>query len=208
MIRYIFLNNLKFTFTLALFYKQKNILSHLKIFEMKILRKIFIGIVAIIATLLIVALFVPKQYTVTVAETINKPRSVVFDYVKNLKNQENYSIWVMEDIPSVSYKGTDGAVGAIQIWNSKNENVGEGEQEIKAISEARIDYDLRFKRPFESNQKAALILNTVTENQTQVVSEFYGSDAYPMNLMSFIGKGIIKDAQIKNMHNLKVILEK
>jgi hypothetical protein len=175
---------------------------------MKVLRKIFIGIIGFVAILLIAAIFIPKQYTVTVTETINKPRSVVFDYVKHLKNQENYSIWVMEDIPAISYKGVDATVGAIQIWNSKNENVGEGEQEIKSISEERIDYDLRFKRPFESEQKAALIMNVVAENQTQVVSEFYGSDAYPMNLMSFIGKGIIKEAQIKNMHNLKVILEK
>ena len=202
------MNNFKFTATLALFYKQTSILSHSKDLEMKILRKIFIGIIGFISILLIIALFISKQYTVTVTETINKPRNIVFDYAKYLKNQENYSIWVMEDIPSISYKGTDATVGATQIWNSQNDNVGEGEQEISSISEARIDYDLRFKRPFESHQKAALILNVVAENQTQVVSEFYGSDPYPMNLMSFIGKGIIKDAQIKNMHNLKVILEK
>ena len=175
---------------------------------MKILRKILIGIVALVALLLIVALFIPKKYTVSVVETINKPKSIVFEYAKNLKNQEKYSIWVMQDLSSVSYKGTDGTVGFVQSWNSKDDNVGEGEQEIVGMTDERLDFDLRFKRPFESQQKAALIVKTISENQTQVVSEFYGSDSYPMNLLSFIGKGIIKDAQTKNMHNLKEVLEK
>ena len=43
--------------------------------------------------------------------------------------------------------------GAIQRWDSKNDNIGEdvgqGEQEIKNMTEDRIDLELRFKRPFE-----------------------------------------------------------
>jgi hypothetical protein len=176
---------------------------------MKILKKILLGILALITLLLIVALFVPKTYTVSVSETINRPKQEVFDYVKLIKNQEKYSVWVMEDPNAkIEYSGVDGTVGAMSYWNSKNENVGEGEQQITKISSDRIDVDLRFKRPFEGNQKAATILEAISENKTKITADFYGNDSYPFNLLSFIGKSIITDAETKNLKNLKVILEK
>ncbi|MEQ1734738.1 MAG: SRPBCC family protein [Bacteroidia bacterium] len=174
---------------------------------MKILKYIGIALVSIVALLLIIALFIPKQYTVSVTETINKPQQEVFDYVKLVKNQEYYSVWVMSDLSSLSYAGVDGTVGCIQSWNSKNDNVGEGAQEITQISPNRIDVDLRFKRPFESNAKAATLLKAISPTVTEVTSEFYGNDTYPLNLMSFVGKKIIKDAEVQNLKNLKKVLE-
>jgi len=175
---------------------------------MKIVKKIIIGILAFIALLLVVALFVPNDYTVSVSTVINKPKSEVFDYVKNIKNQEKYSIWMMED-PNIvmKYEGTDGTVGFKASWNSKDDNVGEGSQQITAVSDERIDVDLHFERPMKGDDKAATIVETVSENQTKVTSEFYGHSTYPINLMSLIGKKIITDAQTENLANLKKILE-
>lgn len=176
---------------------------------MKILKRIGIGIVALIVLLLVVALFVPREYTVSVSETINRPQKEVFDYIKIIKNQEVYSVWLLEDPKSKKdYIGTDGTVGFVAKWNSTNDNVGEGEQEITNITAERIDIALRFKRPFESNQKAATMAKAINENQTLVTAEFYGHDPYPLNLMSLIGKNIISKAQTQNLKNLKNILEK
>ena len=55
---------------------------------MRIVKKIVFGLLALIMLLLIVALFIPKDYTVSVSTTINQPKAVVFDYVKLVKNQE------------------------------------------------------------------------------------------------------------------------
>ena len=74
---------------------------------MKILKFIGIALVSIVALLLVIALFIPRQYTVSVTETINKPKQEVFDYVKLVKNQEYYSVWVMNDTSSLSYTGVD-----------------------------------------------------------------------------------------------------
>lgn len=176
---------------------------------MKILKIVLIVLGCIIAIPLIVALFVPKSYTVSVTQTINKPQHVVFDYVKLLDNQKNYSIWVMED-PNLNPEiiGTDGTVGAIQKWNSKMENVGEGEQQITAMTNQRIDVDLRFVRPFKGEAKAATIVKPVADGVTEVTSEFYSNDSYPMNLPSYLfGRKMLKEAQEKNLNNLKQILE-
>lgn len=180
---------------------------------MKILKRILIGIVVFIALLLIIALFIPTTYTVSESIVINKPKQQVYDYAKLVRNQEKYSVWILKD-PNIdmSYTGTDGTVGFVSAWNSKDdgigEDMGEGSQTITAMTDERIDMDIKFIRPFESQQKAAMLITSETPTTTKVTSEFYGSDPYPMNLMSFIGKSIIRDAEQQNLKNLKEILEK
>jgi hypothetical protein len=177
---------------------------------MKIIKKILIAIVVIIAIPLIAALFVPKTYTVSVSETISKPKQVVFDYVRILDNQKNYSEWVMADPNSdIKIEGTDGTVGATQTWNSKDDNVGEGSQTITALTPDRMDVDLNFIRPFEGHSKAADIFESISETETKVTMEFYSESVYPMNLPSYLfGKKMIAETSAKNLKNLKEILEK
>ena len=176
---------------------------------MKILKFIGLGMISLIVLLLIIALFIPNDYTVSVSTTINKPKQVVFDYVKLVKNQENYSIWVMQD-PDVNmdYQGMDGTVGFKASWDSKDDNVGAGSQQITAVSEDRIDVDLHFERPMKGDDKASTLLESIAANDTKVTAEFYGHSSYPMNLMNFVGEKIIKDAETQNLANLKKILEK
>lgn len=176
---------------------------------MKILKRIGIVILIIIALPLIIALFIPKSYTVSVSEIIDQPKQVVYDYVRILENQKEYSIWVMQD-PNLKPEiiGTDGTVGAIQKWNSTMNEVGEGEQEITALTADRMDVDLRFKRPFKGTAKAANIFREISENQTKITSEFYSKESYPMNLPSYLfGRKMIREAQTKNLQNIKQLLE-
>jgi hypothetical protein len=175
---------------------------------MKILKFIFLGVIGLMALLLLIALFIPNDYTVSVSTTINKPKQEVFDYVKLIKNQENYSIWVMQD-PNVNmdYQGVDGTVGFKASWDSKDDNVGAGSQQITAVSEERIDVDLHFDRPMKGDDKASTLLESISENETKITAEFYGHSSYPMNLMNFVGEKIINDAQTQNLTNLKKILE-
>ena len=176
---------------------------------MKILKKIVIILLIIIAIPLIVAIFIPKSYTVSVKQTINKPKSVVYEYVRMLDNQKKYSIWVMQDpnmTPEIT--GVDGTVGATQKWNSTIEDVGEGSQTIVSISEDRMDIDLHFVRPFAGDAKAANILKAIDENTTEITNEFYGSTPYPFNLMAYtFGRSMLTDAMTKNMNNLKKEVE-
>jgi len=152
---------------------------------MRILKKILIVVGILIAIPLIVALFVKKEYAVEKEIVINKPKTEVFEYIKLLKNQDNFSKWATID-PNMkkSYKGTDGTVGFVSHWESDNEEVGWGEQEIKKITEGeRIDFELRFIKPFEATEPAFMSTETVSENQTKVKWGFSGHMDYPMNLM-------------------------
>lgn len=179
---------------------------------MRILKRILIVIMILIAIPLITALFVKKDYAVEKEVVINKPKQVVFDYVKMLKNQDNYSVWAMKD-PNMKkgYKGTDGTPGFIASWESQNKEVGTGEQEILKITEGeRIDFKLRFKVPFEAQDDAYMITEAVGENQTKVKWGFKGAFPYPMNLMNLfmdMDKAVGKDLS-EGLNNLKTVVEK
>lgn len=179
---------------------------------MKILRNILFGIVGLIVFVFILSFFLKKEYSVTREVIVNKPKDEVFNYIKYLKNQDNYSVWAkMDPEMKKEYKGTDGTVGFVSAWESKKENVGKGEQEIKAIEPGkRIDYELRFLKPFKSTSPAYLETIAVDDNKTKVVWGFEGYMGVPSNLMLLImdfEKLLGNDLQ-NGLDNLKAELEK
>jgi hypothetical protein len=179
---------------------------------MSLTRKILIAIAGVIAILLIIAAFAPKNYAVQREITINKPKAEVFEYIKYLKNQGNFSKWAMMD-PAMkkSYTGTDGTVGFISAWESENKEVGTGEQEIKSITEGeRIDFELRFKVPFEATEAAYMTTEAISDTETKVQWGFNGHTPYPMNLMLLCMdfEGMIGGDLQTGLTNLKTVLEK
>jgi len=178
---------------------------------MRILKRIIIVVLVLVAIPFITALFVKKDYAVEKEIVINKPKQVVFDYIKMLRNQDNFSVWAKKD-PNMKkgYSGTDGAPGFIASWESQNNEVGTGEQEILKITEGeRIDFRLRFKVPFEAQDDAYMITEAVGDNQTKVKWGFMGAFPYPMNIMNLfmdMDKAVGKDLS-QGLANLKATLE-
>lgn len=178
---------------------------------MNMIKKIFFGLLGIIALLLIVALFMPKEYAVEREVTINKPVDSVFKYVKYLKNQNEFSVWANID-PNMksTFTGTDGAVGAISAWESKVKEVGIGEQEITKINEGkRLDFEIRFKEPMNDTAMGFMSTEMVSENQTKVKWGINGIIPYPINLMlpfMKMDQMIGNDLQ-KGLENLKAKME-
>jgi hypothetical protein len=166
----------------------------------------------IVAIPLIVALFVKKDYSVEREIVISKSKPQVFDYLKYLKNQDNFSKWVTID-PNMKkdYHGTDGTVGFVSVWDSNNKNVGKGEQEIKKITEGkRIDYEIRFIKPFAGVANAYLTLDSTTNNATIVNWGFDSKMKYPMNLMLLFMnmEKMVGNDLATGLSTLKKVLEK
>ena len=176
---------------------------------MSIVISILLIIACIIALALVIALFAKKDYTTHREIIINTPRQKAFDYVKQIKNQDNFNKWVMAD-PGMKreFRGTDGTVGFIYAWNG-NKDAGEGEQEVKAIAEGKnIETEIRFIRPFAGIAHAKMITESLSENETKVIWNTSSKMKYPLNIMlPMIVKMLEKDMDI-SLNNLKVILEK
>jgi hypothetical protein len=152
---------------------------------MKFLKQLLILILALVSIVLIVALFVKKDFHVSRSIEIERNTLDVFDYVRYLENQENYATWSMED-PNIiqSYSGPEGNIGSIYKWDSKIEDVGAGEQEIIQLTEnEKIEYELRFKKPWESKGKAHFTFESISNSSTKVTWEFEGGSSWPWNIM-------------------------
>ncbi len=169
---------------------------------------LFIAI-CLVAIALIVALFVKKEYAIRREVVIKRPKTEVFNYIRFLKNQLNYSKWVMAD-PNMKkeFSGTDGTVGFIFAWDG-NKEAGEGEQEITAIKEGeRLDVEVRFVRPFESVARTPLTTERLSERETKVTWGMLGKNKYPLNLMNLFMDNMLGKDLDTSLMALKNILEK
>jgi hypothetical protein len=175
---------------------------------MIILLYILAGIVFII---LILGLIAPKSYNVSRSIEIAKPKDVVFENLKFLKNQDAWSPWNKKD-PNMEKKftGTDGEVGAISYWNG-NKDVGEGEQELtKIVNGERIESELRFLKPWKSTSDAYITTEEVGESSTMVTWGFSGKNKFPTSIfMLFMNmdKAVGGDFE-EGLASLKELLEK
>lgn len=175
------------------------------------MKKFLYILIGIIALFLIVAAFAPKDYSVVRSVEINQPPKLVFDYIKYLKNQDNYSKWAnMDPQMKKTFRGTDGNVGFVSRWESEDENVGVGEQEIMKIEEGkRIDYELRFEKPWESVSPAYMTVETTSNGSTKVDWAFEGHMAYPSNIMLLFMdmEDMLGNDLQEGLYKLKDILE-
>jgi len=175
---------------------------------MKIIKFLLVFIVSIIAIILIAALFINKDYKIEKEISINKPRQVVFDYVKYLKNQYNYSYWAtLDSNMQITYTGTDATPGFISAWKG-NKDAGVGEQEIVKLEDGkRIDYALRFKEPMESNMSSYMTTEDAGSNITKVKWAMYGRQKFPWNVMNPFMDAMIGDDLEVGLSNLKKLME-
>jgi hypothetical protein len=179
---------------------------------MNIILIILIVLGGLIALMLIIALFAKKEYTIEREIIIKKPIKMVFDYIRLLKNQDNFSKWATLD-PGMKkeYRGTDGNIGFISAWDSDVKQVGKGEQTIKEILEGKsVDFEIHFMKPFDAKAKARMVTESISDNQTKVKWSFNNGMKYPMNIMLLVMnmEKMLGDDLQTGLKNLKNLLEK
>lgn len=150
-----------------------------------------------------------KQHYVRRDIIINAPSQKVFDYVKLLKNQDQFNKHAMADLDRVkSFKGTDGTTGYIYSWKG-NKDAGEGEKEIKNIIEGKkVEMEIRFIKPMRVSATIIMETDPLPGDQTKVYWSNAGTLKYPINLfIPIMERSVAKDMDI-SLQNLKNILEK
>ena len=178
---------------------------------LRYMKYVFLFLLSFVAIVLVVGLFTPKTYAVTKTIEVDKEAEFVFNYFKQLKNQDNYSVWsTLDSNMKKSYSGNDATVGFVSRWESKVSEVGTGEQEIAAIEQGkRIDYVVRFIEPFTSSYNCFLQADKINDDKTLVTWGLSGEMNYPTNLFLLFMN--MEDLLGKNLQlglsNLKVVLE-
>src|SRR5437868_2882429 len=115
---------------------------------MNIIITILIILAGIFALLLIAAFFMKRGHHVKREIIIHAPREKVFDYIKLLKNQDEFNQHAMAGPDRKrEFRGTDGTVGYIYAWSGGKES-GVGEKEITSIIDGKkIEMEIRFVKP-------------------------------------------------------------
>jgi len=140
-------------------------------------------LLALIGLLVVLAIIAPQKYNVQRSTVINKPLPEVFNYLKYVKNQNEWSPWKKKD-PNMKqeYIGTDGELGFVSKWEG-NKNVGMGEQEIIKIEDNKqIETELRFLKPWKSVSTGYLIVDELSKTETKVTWGFAGKNPIPFNI--------------------------
>jgi Polyketide cyclase / dehydrase and lipid transport len=173
---------------------------------------ILIVILCIVALPFVIAPFTSKQFKLEREVLINKPKQTVFDYLKYLKNHDNFTVWASTD-PKMKkeYTGTDGMVGFSSAWESNHKRVGHGKQTITAIKDGEeVAMQIHFLKPWDNVANAYFKIESAGDNQTKVKWGIYNDVKYPMKVMQLfmnMEKMIGKDFD-KGLAKLKEVMEK
>lgn len=179
---------------------------------MKWIKRLLVLVLALVALILIIGLFAPKNFKVERSIEVSIPKDSVYNYLKYLKNQDQFSVWARKD-PKMkkTYTGQDGIIGFVSAWESKDENVGVGSMELVRLTPGeRIDMHVRFKVPFENEDDAYFETSSINAGKTRVIWGFKGNSPYPWNALSFLLNydKMIGDDLDSGLKKLKSVLEK
>ena len=170
-----------------------------------IVLSIFVGIVLLV---LLIAMISRKEYDIRREIIIDAPQQKVYDYLRHLKNQDNFNKWVMAD-PGMKreFHGIDGTAGFVYAWDGKKG--GAGEQEIKnLVQDEKIETEVRFIRPFKAIAYADYIIRPLSATQTAVVWTNRNRMQYPLNSMITVIEKMLARDMDSSLATLKRILEK
>ena len=147
------------------------------------LKKVLIGLVAIVAIVLVAAAFMPKEISYSQSIQIDASPSQVWQFTSNLEGLDKWSPWNAKD-PEMDqeFSGTSGEVGSKQCWDSENKEVGKGCQEITESEENKhLGTALSFERPRESTGSASIDLEP-KDDGTEVTWSMNGPMPWPSNI--------------------------
>jgi hypothetical protein len=173
---------------------------------------IFINVFAVLAVffvfLFVLAYFMKKEHYVKCEIIINAPLQKVFNYIKLLKNQDEFNTHAMVSPDRKrEFKGIDGTIGYIYSWTG-DKNAGIGEKEIiNIIDGKRIEAEIRFTKPMVANATITMETEFLSENKTKLTWSNAGILKYPINIMIPIMENSVAKGMKISLINLKSILE-
>lgn len=168
------------------------------------LKFVLFFVLGLIALVLILAFLAPRNFEARSEILINKPQQEIYDYIKFLKNQENYGNWYrMDPAMKKTFTGIDGEEGFIYAWES--DKIGKGKQKITKLLEGeKMETELYFEN-FKDPAQSTIQLYPKSRDQTQVIWEVKGKSPFILNIMNWFVS--MDDDFREGLENLKRELE-
>lgn len=148
------------------------------------LKKILIGLVAVIAIVLVYAATKPNTFHIERSATIAAPPAVLFEFANDQKKFEQWNPWQKVD-PKIknTFSGPQSGVGAACAWVG-NKDVGEGKSTIiESKPNELVRLKMEFKKPMESECTVDFTFKPEGD-KTKVTWAMYGPQPYLGKLLS------------------------
>ncbi len=113
---------------------------------MRILKRVFISLLAIVAVLAIIGMMLPREISIARSIQIDAPAAKIYPHVANLSANVPWSPWLHHDPQTkLTYNDIPMGLGATMAWDSEHKNVGSGSLEItKVVENSHITTALDF----------------------------------------------------------------
>lgn len=177
---------------------------------MKILKKILIAVLLLVAVVLVIGFFSPRNVTLERSITINASASSVYEEINGLTNFNKWSPWAKIDPENTdyTYEGPETGVGSKMTWSSTNSDVGKGSQEIvEAVENERIKTEMFFEDYPDANYASFMI---VSEGESSTVTWNFEGDmgSNPIGkLMGRFMESMLGPSYEEGLQNLKALVE-
>lgn len=174
------------------------------------IKKILLGLTAVIALVLAAAALQPADFKVERTATIAAPAERIFAEVSDFHRWDAWSPWAKLD-PEMKthFEGPTGGVGAIYTWTG-NSKVGEGRMTVAELAPGTlIRIKLEFLKPFVATNMTEFAFKGAGA-QTEVVWTMTGTKNFVSKLMGLfmsMDKMVGKDFE-KGLTQLKAAVEK
>ncbi|MBS1823814.1 MAG: SRPBCC family protein [Acidobacteria bacterium] len=156
------------------------------------LKKILLGLVAVLVVLAAAVAMQPAQFEVTRKARIPAPPDKVFGMVNDFHKWSAWSPWEKLD-PAMkrSYSGAESGMGAIYGWVG-NSDVGEGRMTITESTPSQlVRIKLDFIKPFEASNNTEFHF-APADNQTEVTWRMTGENNFISKAFCLVMGGMDK----------------
>jgi hypothetical protein len=148
------------------------------------MKRLLLIIGSILLILLVLGFIAPKEYVSKREILIHAPKAHIYSrYISSLEGLHSWRTLLKNDSTSrVDYKGTPGTVGSKAEWTASYGSHGGREEVIRVIPLKRIEFKIRYIKPWESLNHADISIEEKGDSQCIVTYRFEGHNPFPFNI--------------------------
>jgi uncharacterized protein YndB with AHSA1/START domain len=148
------------------------------------LKKIGLGVLAVVVLFLGYVAAQPADYTVSREITINAPAEKIFPYLNSSKLADQWGPWKEVDPQAqMVFSGPDEGVGAKTSWDSSGQ-LGTGSATIvNAVPNQRVDIKLEYSKPMSMTQDSVYSIKPAEGGQHVVAWTVQGKNSFMGRVM-------------------------
>ncbi len=176
---------------------------------MRILKRIVAGVVIVLAALVVVAFFLPREAQVTRSVDIAAPPSVIFPIASDLRRFSEWSPWLdLDPATAYTFTGPTDGIGQTLSWASKDPRVGSGSMAVTLLEPGNlVEMSLAFGRRRNARSWIHLMPNGGTTRVTWGFGVDSGFNPVARYLGLVLERAVGPDYE-KGLAKLKAVAEK